>query len=249
MAIKGKAKGRSRRVVAAPPKPTTYMRKPPLIRRRWFLAVVAVVALAGILSAVLISMSNNDKEARKQHAIAAVNAFASQVEQRFPPAPDSQALPPTGYSIYPTLLTDLDDVAAGSKKIDGAAKGKSLEKSAKATGDAISAIKVRKLVPEDADYSEAPGLRGPGATRLVLLESQYLMGQAFRVWERIGGLMAQAAAVEGKDRTALIDQARGLTTDAQNLFRRGYQKIQTLKAQLGQLQPNAFPVGGGLGGA
>jgi hypothetical protein len=248
MAIKGKAKGRSRRVVAAPPKPPVYVRKPPLVRRPWFLATVAAVAGAGILTAVLTSVSNNHREARKQHAIVAVNTFATQVQNAFPPPPDSQALPPTGYAIYPSLLTDLDSVAKGSKKIDGAAKGKSLEGSAKASGDAIAKINVPKLVPEDADYSEAPGPRGPGATRLVLVESQFLMQQAFGLYQRVGGLMGRAATLEGKARTLLIDQAKGLTTSAQNLFRRGFQKIQTLKAALGVLQQNPFPPTG-LGGA
>jgi hypothetical protein len=248
MAIKGKAKGRSRRVVAAPPRPPVYVRKPPLVRRAWFLAIVAVVAVAGILTAVLISVSNDHREARKQHAIVAVNTFAATVEKAFPPAPDSQALPPTGFAIYPSLLTDLDAVAKGDKAIKGDEKGKSLEESAKASGDAISAINVRTLVPEDADVSEGPGLRGPGATRLVLLESQFLMQQAFAMYQRVGGLMAQAATLDGKPRTSLIEQAKSLTTSAQNLFRRGYQKIQTLKAELGILQQNPFPAGG-LGGA
>jgi hypothetical protein len=169
------------------------------------------------------------------------------VEATFPPAPDSQAQAPTGYLIYPSLISDLDNVAKGSKKIDGAAKGTSLETSAKSSGDAIAKINVAKLVPEDADYSEAPGLRGPGATRLVLVESQYLMEQAFVLYQRVGGLMAQAATLEGKARTDLIDEAKNLTTDAQGLFRRGYEKIVTLKGQLGLLQLNSFP-GAGQGG-
>jgi hypothetical protein len=247
MAIKGKAKGRSRRVVAAPPKPTTYIRKPPIIRRPWFITAVAVAAVAGILSAVLIRISNDHREARRADASTAVTEFARQVEATFPPAPDSQAQAPTGYLIYPSLISDLDNVAKGSKKIDGAAKGTSLETSAKSSGDAIAKINVGKLVPEDADYSEAPGLRGPGATRLVLVESQYLMEQAFVLYQRVGGLMAQAATLEGKARTDLIDEAKNLTTDAQGLFRRGYEKIVTLKGQLGLLQLNSFP-GAGQGG-
>src|SRR5947207_3447817 len=139
MAIKGKTKGRSRRVVAAPPRPPMYVRKKPIVRRPWFLANV----------------------------------------------------------------------------------------------------------------SEGPGLKGPGATRLVLVESQYLINQSFLVFQNVGQLMSQAATLHGKARTDLVDQAKALATSAQNLFRRGYQKIQTLRSELGTIPLNSFAPssGGGLGGA
>jgi hypothetical protein len=250
MAIKGKAKGRSRRVVAAPPKPPMYVRKKPVVRRPWFVATVVALAVAGILFGVFTSLANSHEKALKQRTSDAVTRFATVIEQTFPPAPDSQALPPTGFAIYPTLGTDLDGVAKGSKDVDGVTKGKSLVTSAKNSGDAIGKVKVRNLIPEDANVGEAPGAKGPGSTRVVLLESQFLLQQSFRIFEQVGGLMAQAATLEGKPRTAVIDEAKALATTAQTLFRRGYQKIQTIRAGLGILQQTGFPSGnGGLGGA
>jgi hypothetical protein len=249
MAIKGKAKGRSRRVVAAPPKPPMYVRKKPLVRRPWFLAIVAALAVAGILFAVLTSLSNSHEKALKQRTVDAVNRYATAVEGTFPPAPDSQALPPTGIAIYPTLASDLDAVAKGSKKVDGVTKGKSLVTSATNSGDAIAKIRVRDLIPEEANVGEAPGASGPGATRVVLIESQFLLEQSFRIFERVGGLMAQAATLHGDARKAVIDEAKGLATTGQTIFRRGYQKLQTLRAELGTLPQTGFQnPGGGVGG-
>jgi hypothetical protein len=250
MAIKGKTKGRSRRVVAAPPRPTVYVRKKPLFARPWFLALLAALAIGGILTGVLTSMASSNRKELHDRTASAVTQFATAVEGVFPPAPDSQALPPTGYAMYPTLADDLDKVAKGDKEVDGAKKGASLAESAKASGDAIAKLNVQRIVPADANVSEGPGLRGPGATRLVLIESRFLIEQAFRIYEQIGGLMAQAAGLEGKARTGVIDRANALTTQAGRVFRQGYQKIQTLRAELGILERNPFPTaGGGLGGA
>lgn len=250
MAIKGKTKGRSRRVVAAPPRPTVYVRKKPLFARPWFLALLAALAIGGILTGVLTSIASSNRKELHDRTAAAVNQFATRVEGLFPPPPGSQALPPTGYSIYPSLAGDLDKVAKGSKDFDGVKEGKNLVTSAKTSGDALAKVKVPNLVPLEANVSEGPSLRGKGATRLVLLESKFLLEQSFRVFEQIGGLMNQAAQLEGKDRQAVVQEAKDLAVTAQGLFRRGYQKIQTLRAELGILERNPFPAaGGGLGGA
>lgn len=250
MAIKGKTKGRSRRVVAAPPKPTVYVRKKPLFARRWFLALIGALAVAGILFGVFTSIASSNRKKLHDRTASAVTQFATAVEGVFPPSPDSQALPPTGYVMYPTITDDLDKVAKGSKDVDGAKKGASLAESAKASGDAIAKIDVQKIIPAEANVSEARGLRGPGATRLVLIEARYLIQQSFRTFAEVGGLMAQADGLEGKARTKLIDRAKALAAQAQDLFRRGYQKIQTLRAELGTIERNPFPTaGGGLGGA
>jgi hypothetical protein len=249
MAIKGKTKGRSRRVVAAPPKPTVYVRKKPLFVRRWFLALIGALAVGGILFGVFTSMASSNREKLHDRTGAAVNQFATTVEALFPPPPGSQPLPPTGYSIYPSLVGDLDKVANGTKDFDGAEQGKALVTSAKTSGDAIAKVNVPNLVPIEANVSEGPGLRGKGATRLVLIESKFLLEQSFRVFEQIGGLMTRAANLEGKDRQAVVDEAKDLAATAQRMFQRGYQKIQTLRAQLGIIERTAFPTAdGGLGG-
>ena len=64
MAIKGKGRTRSRRVVAAPPRPQLVVRKPPIWRRPWFLIAFGVVAVAGILVAVLTGIHSRRPPSR-----------------------------------------------------------------------------------------------------------------------------------------------------------------------------------------
>src|SRR6266571_5151419 len=241
MAIKGKTKSRSRRVVAVPPRPPVYVRKKPLFRRRWFLATVGAVAVAGILTGVLVHLSNNHRNALHARTLGAVTKFVGQVKGLFPPPPDSQALPPTGFEVYPTLSSDLDSVAKGDKSVNGVDKGNSLMSSAKASADAIAKLSVSNLIPEEANISEGPGLKGPGATRLVMIDAQFLLQQAFLTYSNVGGLMAQAGALQGTARTDLITRAKALVTTAQTLFSRGYEKMTTIQSYLAPLPPNPFP--------
>jgi hypothetical protein len=243
MAIKGKSKSRSRRVVAVPPKPPVYVRKKPLFRRTWFLILVAAVAIAGTLTGVFISMANNSRERLQQRTVEAVTTFASQLEQKFPPAPDSQAVSPTGFVIYPALVSDLDAVLQGRKRVngtkfDGEAKAKSLQESAKNSADAIAAINVTKIIPVESEVTEARGARGTGGTRLVMVEAQFLIGQAFELYQNVGSLMERAAGLPRSERRLLIDQAKDLTAQAQTLFNRGYQKITNIRSVLGTITLN-----------
>lgn len=249
MAIKGKSKSRSRRVVAVPPKPPVYVRKKPLFRRPWFLIAVAAVVIAGTLTAVFISIGNSNRDKLRQRTVAAVGAFAGRVEQAFPAPPASQPLPPTGYAMFPSLVTDLDGVLQGSKDIDGKAKGQNLQDSAKAAAGAIQAINVTKIIPLEADVTEAPGARGSGGTRPVMLEAQFLIVQAFELYQNVGVLMERAARLPRGERRPLINDAKDLAAQAQILFNRGYQKITTVRAYLEpQLPLNPFPQGGLDGG-
>ncbi len=251
MAIKGKSKGRSRRVVAVPPKPPVYVRKKPLFRRTWFLVIVAALAIAGTLTGVFIAMGNNSRERLQQRTINAMTTFAAQVEGTFPPAPDSQAVPPTGFVVYPALQSDLDAVLQGRKRVngtefDGAAKAKSLQESAKASADAIAALNVTKIIPSEAEVTEARGVRGQGGTRLVMVEAQFLIGQAFELYQSVGSLMERAAGLPRGERRPLIDQAKDLTSQAQTLFNRGYQKITNIRSVLGTITLNPFQSPGQL---
>jgi hypothetical protein len=248
MAIKGKSKSRSRRVVAVPPKPPVYIRKKPLFRRPWFVIVVVALVVAGTLTGVLIALGNNSEERLQQRTIDAVTTFATQVERKFPPPPDSQAVPPTGYVIYPALLADLDAVLQGKQKVngedfDGEAKGKSLQESAKASADAIRAINVVKVIPLEAEVTEASGARGPGGTRLVMVEAQFLIGQAFALYQNVGDLMEQAAKLPRDERKPLIDEAKDVAAQAQALFSRGYQKITNIRSALQSVELNPFQPG------
>jgi hypothetical protein len=243
MAIKGKSKSRSRRVVAVPPRPPVYVRKKPLFRRPWFLITVAALAIAGTLTGLFIAMGNNSRERLQQRTIEAVTTFAARVEAGFPDPPASQPVPPTGYAMFPTLSTDLDAVLSGDKSIDGVQKGQNLQDASKAAVEAIAGINVTKIIPAEAEVTEARGARGPGGTRLVMLEAQFLIVQSFELYEDVGILMERAAGLPRGERGPVIDQAKGLTAQAQALFNRGYQKITNVRALLESITLNPFQPG------
>jgi hypothetical protein len=252
MAIKGKTKSRSRRVVAVAPKPPVYVRKPPIWRRPVAWILIVLLVLGGTTIGVLIALSHKHERELKAQTLAAVNSFESVLDAKFPPSPDSRPSQPTGYIVYPTLATDLADVQSGKLKADDAAKkGESLAKSAKASGDAIQALNVTKLIPENAPYGEVASVHGDGATRIEMTGAITLITHAFRVYASIGSLMKQAAQTTDKaERDAIIAEAKDLLTQAQGMFNEGYQKITNVKGQLETIQPNPFPPapGGGLGG-
>jgi hypothetical protein len=247
MAIKGKAKSRGRRVVAIPPRPPVYVRKPAFWQRKVFWIGVAVVVVLGILVAVKLSLNASHDKDLKAQTLAEVTAFKGQVESKLPPPPDSQAVPPTGYTLYPTLAANLDKLATGKLK-DAGKNGASLVTSAKASGDAIEAINVIKLVSEEASYGEVKSVRGAGATRLALNESKKLIAQSFRIYQSVGELIKTAAGItDPAQLKAIAEQAKLLAAQASTLFHDGYQKIINVQGQVGTIQTNPFPPGS-LGG-
>jgi len=200
---------------------------------------------------VLINLSHRHRTHLKETTLTAVRSFQNALNGKFPPSPDSRPSQPTGYVIYPTLGTDLADTASGKKKpADAESLGKSLAKSASASADAIQKLNVTQLIPESADYGPVASVHGVGATRLEMTAAQGLIVHAFRIYSSIGGLMEQAGqATSDKDRTALVNDAKELLTQAQALFNEGYQKITNVMGELSALQANPFPQqGGGLGG-
>jgi hypothetical protein len=250
MAIKGKARSRGRRVVAVAPRQPLYVRRTPLWRRWWVWAVVGAVAAAAIVIGVLVALHGRHERQVKAETLTAVNQWKLVLEQKFPPAPDSRAVPPTGYLIYPTLAADLDKVANGKLSAkDAQAKGKSLAASAKASGDAIEAMDVTKVIPEDASFGQVASVRGPGATRLELLTGRNLILAAFRVYQSIGGLMADAATATGDVRTTIVAHAKDLNTEAQSLFRDGYGRMVSVQQQLEPLPLTPFQGTNGNPGA
>jgi hypothetical protein len=248
VAIKGKSRSRSRRVVAIPPRQPVYVRKPPVWRRWWVWAIVGVLVAGGIAAGVLLSLHSKHERDFKAAEASAVTQFGTLVEKQFPPSPDTQPAPPTRVLIYPTLAADLDKVATG--KLDGTKKGKSLVKSANASADAIQAIKIFSIIPEDAEASGVPATHGPGATRVTLVDAQWLMTEGFRLYAQVGALMQEVDQATGEEQRALLATAKDLTSRADLVFQRGYQKLVNVRAELGVQGTINFPsqAGSGLGG-
>ena len=83
MAIKGKGRTRSRRVIAAPPRPQLVVRKPPLWRRRWVRVVVVLIVLAGIGTGVTISVRRSHARHFKAKEVAGIEAYAAKLRSAF----------------------------------------------------------------------------------------------------------------------------------------------------------------------
>src|SRR5438034_709031 len=145
MAIKGKGRTRSRRVIAAPPRPQLVIRKKPIWKRRWVWAAVGLAAAAGITTAVLLHIrSTNERELK-----------------------------------------------AATQKAD------TVISQAKATVAKIQAIDVTKVIPEDSEVTFPGTARGKGATRDFFINVQFLMTQAFGLYQDAAELMKQAATLTG----------------------------------------------------
>ena len=241
MAIKGKGKTRSRRVIAAPPRPPIYVRKKPFWARRWFQVTVGVLVIGAIAVGAFLYVGNRSEQKLLEQTRTAVRAFGVLVQGKFPP--NAQPQPPTRFVMYPNLPADLTGIENGSVKPDGAIKrGRDLGRSAKASGDALQAIVVRDTIPIEAEVTGLPSQRGPGATRIVMLDAQFMMVQAFRLYETVGGLMQAAGNADAAERRkAIVTQARSVMDRANTLFDRGWQKLVNVRTELGIQSQTSFP--------
>jgi hypothetical protein len=235
MAIKGKGKARSRRVIAAPPRPQLVVRKKPVWRRRWVWAVMGLAAAGGITTGVLLNIKSNNAKELKSREISAVEAFDEAVVGHLPPG--SAPLGQGSYNVFPTLSTDLSSFAAGKLPTkDATKKADTIIAQAKATVSKIQAIDVTKVIPEDSEVTFPATARGKGATRDYLINVQFLMTQAFGLYQDAAELMKQAVSLTGDGREALITQAQDVANRAATLWGRAESQITSIKSVLG-IQP------------
>jgi hypothetical protein len=235
MAIKGKGKTRSRRVIAAPPRPQLVVRKKPIWQRRWVWALVGLAAAAGITTAVLLHIQSTNEKELKAREISAIEAFDEAVVGHLPPG--SSPLGQGSFNVFPTLSTDLSSFAAGKLSTkDATKKADTVISQAKVTVAKIQAIDVTKVIPEDSEVTFPATARGKGATRDFFINVQFLMTQAFGLYQDAAELMKQAATLTGDDRKALITQAQDVANRAATLWGRAESQITSIKSVLG-IQP------------
>jgi hypothetical protein len=236
MAIKGKRRARGRRVVAAPPRPQLVVRKPPLFRRPWFLIALGVVALGGILTAVLISIHSGNVRKLKDREAAAVGTLTQQFVAAFPA--DRQVVPPDLYFFYPTLSENLDKL--GSAKLsakDANDQAQKLLDSATKAASAIGKVSVERLIPTSFTVSRVRGAGGKGITRQELVDARFLMQRAFNLYASIPTVMKAAVEAKGAKQKALIDDAKQMGTEAADLFSQGWQIVVGIQTRLGIQAP------------
>jgi hypothetical protein len=221
VAIKGKSRSRGRRLVAASPRPQLMVRKKPFWAKWWFWSIIGGVAVVLILFLVTNSVHKGNQRKRHERLAGAVQTFGGLIESKFPPS--AHALGPTQFQMFPTLQADLDklDKNQVTNRV-AAATAKNFGAAAKQSGDAMAAIQVSKVIPQEFV-----------STELDLLDAQFLMVQSFKTDEVIAGLMTAATQVTGAQRTAILDQAKLLASQAAAQFDLGYSKLVNIRLKLG----------------
>jgi hypothetical protein len=123
MAIKGKPKSRSKKTVAAGPKPAYVAVKTPLIRRRGFwiglAAVVAVASLAGIAYGFAKEQTRSRDEELAKRLVTAATRYQSEVDPIL--AGIGSPSPPSSFTAMSSLTTALGDLQKGTSKPSDAA--------------------------------------------------------------------------------------------------------------------------------
>ena len=242
MAIKGKGRTRSRRVIAAQPRPQLVVRKPPLWRRRWVQIVVVLIVLAGIGIGVSISVRRSHARHFKTEEVAGIEAYAAKLRATFPA--DHENVPPDLVVFFPNLSSDLDKLAKGTLKPAAATtEAGTITSAAQATATAIQNLKVSSVIPArftvtgvstGSTGAKPEGIVARGATQALVNNAQYLMVEAFQVWAQAGNVFAEAAATtDTTARQALVNAATQLDHQASSLFDRGYQKVLAIENALG----------------
>ena len=236
MAIKGKGKTRSRRVVAAPPRPPVYVRKPPFWRRPSTLAVLAGLALAGIALVTFTVLQNRSERELRQRETQAIRTFSNRLVAAFPT--DRQVVPPDLYFFYQSFTQDLEQMEKGQvSSAEAKKKGSDVETSATAAAGRVEQIPTERLIAADLSVSREDGVRAEGLTRQELTDAQFLIARAFRLYAAAGSLVESAAAAPKDQQAALSRQAQGLMSQAIDLFSKGYRTVAGLKARVGIKTP------------
>jgi hypothetical protein len=219
MAIKGKGRTRGRRMVAAPPRRQLVVRKPPVWRRRWVWAVAGLLVLGGILAAILTAVGNRAEEARTERETLAVQKYLDRVRTEFPD--EVQNVPPDLVVIFPSVSQALPQIGKEISAPEAKRKGREVAEAANAAAEGIQDIPLTELIP--AEFR---------ADRATLEDAQFMVVQAFRIYERIGALMQAAGEASGPERRVLVEQAQELSGQAGALFDRGYGKVVRIANRL-----------------
>src|SRR5919197_1116459 len=236
MAIKGKGRTRSRRVIAAPPRPQLVIRKPPIWRRRWVWAVLGGMALAGILAGVLTALHHRHQRAFLKREAEAVQAFTNTIQKRFPK--EFTIIQPDVPQLFSDLQANLNDLSSGKlSSKDATTKADAIISSANTGAQGVESVNVTRLMPADFTATTDPAIKAKGATRQQLTDAQFLMAQGLRLYAQAGQLMKSAAEAKGPEQKALVTQAGDLASQGSGLFSRGYRTLLQIRNVLGLGSP------------
>ncbi len=236
MAIKGRSKPRSRKVVTPGPRPAYVPVKKPLVARRGvqigILAVVVVGAAAGIWYGVAKERSEERSEQRarqlQQRERTAAVTFQGKVEAAIGGV--GLPAPPTGFTAFPALAADVERLSNGDVKPEAAAEAaKGVRTKARGAWQALNEI----------DLTEMVAGKGFGLSLVnYFFNAREKMVDALKLYER-AAIMVQAAADATKtERAGLLDSAGGIMDVAASLFNSGYSDYVQVQFEGGILQPS-----------
>jgi hypothetical protein len=233
MAIKGKAKSRSKKTVAAGPKPAYVAVKTPLIRRRGFwiglAAVVAVASLAGIAYGFAKEQTRSRDEELAKRLVTAATRYQSEVDPIL--AGIGSPSPPSSFTAMSSLTTALGDLQKGtSKPTDAATAAAAAAKQAKSAYVALGAIDVTKII---VNHGFDQGFV------LYMIDSQKQMVAGLKLFEQSANLLAQASGLHGDAQAQLLDSTSGVLALANSTFNDGYSDYVQAQSEAGTFQPSS----------
>ena len=236
MAIKGRSKPRSRKVVTPGPRPAYVLVKKPLLARRGvqiaILAVVVVGAAAGIWYGVAKERSEERSQQRarevQQRKRTAAVTFQGKVEAAIVGV--GQPAPPTGFTAFPALTAVVEGLATGDVRADAAAENaKGVRATARGAWQALGEIDLTEIV---ADKGFDVSLVN------YFFNAREKMVDALKLYERAAIMVRQAADATETERADLLDSAGGIMDVAAGLFNSGYSDYVQIQFEGGILQPS-----------
>jgi hypothetical protein len=234
MAIKGKSKPRSRRVVTPGPRPSYTPVKKPLLARRGFrigvLVVVVAASIGGILYGLARERTQDRERALAERERTAAITFRGKVQGAIASA--GQPAPPNGFAAFPTLTADVDALKKGTVKPSAVrTDAKAARTAAKSAWQAMAKIDVPSITANkgfDAAFVN------------YFFNAREKMQGGLKLYEQAALLVERAAVATGDERIELLDSAGGVLEVAAELMNGGYSDFIQLQNEAHIYQPS-FP--------
>lgn len=232
MAIKGKSKPRSRRVVTPGPRPSYTPVKQPLLARRGFrigvLVVVVAASVGGIWYGLARERTQDREQALAERERTAAVTFRGRVQGAIASA--GQPSSPDGFTAFPTLTADVDGLQ------EGTVKPRTVQTDAKA---ARKAAKGAWQAMERIDVLSITANKGFDAALVnYFFNAKEKMQDGLRLYEQAALLVERAAAATGDERAELLDSAGGILDVAAELMNGGYSDFVQVQQEAGIYQPS-----------
>ena len=234
MAIKGKSKPRSRRVVTPGPRPSYTPVKKPLLARRGFrigvLVVVVAASIGGIWYGLARERTQDRERALAERERTAAITFRGKVQGAIASA--GQPAPPNGFTAFPTLTADVDALEKGTVKPNRVrTDAKAARTAARGAWQAMGKIDVPSITARkgfDAAFVN------------YFFNAREKMQDGLKLYEQAALLVERAAVATRDERTELLDSAGGILEVAAELMNGGYSDFIQVQIEADIYQPS-FP--------